>query len=211
MPSAANSSSVICWLDFDLWKALNICVRKKKKKPSVDGLDLAGPLVSSKIPIRYLVLCKKSMSIFGPCQKVLDSTKFQGPFWHGPNVSTDVLDKTKYQGPFGMDLMSYGCLGQDQMSTNWSKIFLEQSLPDRHFKPLSMTLWPWAKLVTQPAASLLYSLVSISPVKFSHYVRSIWVCCLQKISIKIYLVYVDTTAEILPWAILFESLLSLGP
>ena len=27
-----------------------------------------------------------------------------------------VLDRTKYQGHFGMDQMSYGCFGEDQMS-----------------------------------------------------------------------------------------------
>ena len=73
------------------------------------------------------------MSIFGPCQMVLDRTKYQGPygvgqmspwmsgqdqmvlqisrtFWCGQIVLWTkflmvVLYRTKYQGPFGMDQM----------------------------------------------------------------------------------------------------------
>ena len=60
----------------------------------------------------HLVLSETSMSIFGPCQMVLDRTKYQRPFgvdqkspwtfWTGPNM-------TKYQGPFGVDQISHGC------------------------------------------------------------------------------------------------------
>lgn len=36
-----------------------------------------------------------------------------------------VLDMTKYQGPFGVDQMSYGYFGQDQMSASPLRWLLE--------------------------------------------------------------------------------------
>ena len=67
----------------------------------------AGHLVLSKISIRDLVHTKMSL-IFSSFQTI----------WHGPNMFMDTLDRTKVQGLFGMDQMSYGEIGQDQMSAN---------------------------------------------------------------------------------------------
>ena len=69
---------------------------------------------------RHLVLSKTSMSISGPCQIVLDRTKYQGPFgvdqmfarmfWTEPNM-------TRYQEQFAMDQMSDACFLD---RTKWS-------------------------------------------------------------------------------------------
>ena len=48
--------------------------------------------------LAHLVLFKTSMSVFGPCQVV--------------------LDRAKYQGCFGVDKMSHGPFRQDQMSAS---------------------------------------------------------------------------------------------
>ena len=67
--------------------------------------DLARHLVLSKISIRDLVHTKMSL-ILGSFETI----------WHGPNMFMDALNRTKVQGLFGMNQMSYGETGQDQMS-----------------------------------------------------------------------------------------------
>lgn len=36
--------------------------------------------------------------------------------WRGAKVLVDVSHRTSFQGSFGVDLMAYGCFGQNQMS-----------------------------------------------------------------------------------------------
>ena len=79
-------------------------------------------------------MSEMSMSIFGPCQMV--------------------LDKTKYQGPFGMDQMSYGHLRQDKMFLQvsrtswcgpkflWTRCLMDQISYERFGQnQISKTFW----------------------------------------------------------------------
>ena len=82
-------------------------------------------LLQSKMSKRHLVHGKRFLK-FGPNQIM----------WHGTNMLMDVLDRSKYEGCFGVEQMSYGHFGQDQVSCG-------------------VKLYHFSVIVTSPATSLI--------------------------------------------------------